>query len=151
MLVITDLRKIKMDLERAIEIAVSAHKGVFDKGGNPYILHPLRVMMSLTTNDEKIVGVLHDVVEDSDDWNFEKLKAEGFSDTVLDGLRAVTKFSEDEDYDAFIQRGLNNNIGRAVKIADIRDNLDVTRIGELKDKDLKRLNKYKTSLDILTS
>ena len=140
-----------MDLERAIEIAVSAHKGVFDKGGNPYILHPLRVMMSLTTNDEKIVGVLHDVVEDSDDWNFEKLKAEGFSDTVLDGLRAVTKFSEDEDYDAFIQRGLNNNIGRAVKIADIRDNLDVTRIGELKDKDLKRLNKYKTSLDILTS
>ena len=151
MLVITDLRTIKMDLERAIEIAVSAHKGVFDKGGNPYILHPLRVMMSLTTNDEKIVGVLHDVVEDSDDWDFDKLKAEGFSDTVLDGLRAVTKFSEDEDYDAFIQRGLDNNIGRAVKIADIRDNLDVTRIGELKDKDLKRLNKYKRSLKTLTA
>lgn len=140
-----------MNLERAIEIAVSAHKGVFDKGGNPYILHPLRVMMSLTTNDEKIVGVLHDVVEDSDDWDFEKLKAEGFSDTVLDGLRAVTKFFEDEDYDAFIQRGLDNNIGRAVKIADIRDNLDVTRIGELKDKDLKRLNKYKRSLKTLTA
>ena len=140
-----------MNLERAIEIAVSAHKGVFDKGGNPYILHPLRVMMSLTTNDEKIVGVLHDVVEDSDDWDFDKLKAEGFSDTVLDGLRAVTKFSEDEDYDAFIRRGLDNNIGRAVKIADIRDNLDVTRIGELKDKDLKRLNKYKRSLKTLTA
>ena len=140
-----------MNLERAIEIAVSAHKGVFDKGSNPYILHPLRVMMSLTTNDEKIVGILHDVVEDSDDWDFDKLKAEGFSDTVLDGLRAVTKFSEDEDYDAFIQRGLDNNIGRAVKIADIRDNLDVTRIGELKDKDLKRLNKYKRSLKTLTA
>jgi len=140
-----------MNLERAIEIAVSAHKGVFDKGGNPYILHPLRVMMSLTTNDEKIVGVLHDVVEDSDDWDFDKLKAEGFSNTVLDGLRAVTKFSEDEDYDAFIQRGLDNNIGRAVKIADIRDNLDVTRISELKDKDLKRLNKYKRSLKTLTA
>jgi phage FluMu protein gp41 len=140
-----------MNLERAIEIAVSAHKGVFDKGGNPYILHPLRVMMSLTTNDEKIVGVLHDVVEDSDDWDFDKLKAEGFSDTVLDGLRAVKMFSEDEDYDAFIQRGLDNNIGRAVKIADIRDNLDVTRIGELKDKDLKRLNKYKRSLKTLTA
>ena len=139
-----------MNLERAIEIAVSAHKGVFDKGGNPYILHPLRVMMSLTTKDEKIVGVLHDVVEDSDDWDFDKLKVEGFSDTVLDGLRAVTKFFEDEDYDAFIQRGLDNKIGRAVKIADIRDNLDVTRIGELKDKDLKRLNKYKRSLTTLT-
>tara|TARA_B110000503_G_C6996971_1_gene349843 strand:- start:319 stop:741 length:423 start_codon:yes stop_codon:yes gene_type:complete len=140
-----------MNLERAIEIAVLAHNGVSDKGGNPYILHPLRVMMSLMTEDEKIVGVLHDVVEDSDDWNFDKLKAEGFSNTVLDGLRSVTKFSEDEDYDAFIQRGLANNIGRAVKIADIRDNLDVTRIGELKDKDLKRLNKYKKALSILTS
>ena len=145
------MRKIKMNLERAIEIAVSAHKGVFDKGGNPYILHPLRVMMSLEMEDEKIVGVLHDVVEDSEDWDFDKLKAEGFSNTVLDGLRAVTKFSEDEDYDAFIQRGLGNSIGRAVKIADIRDNLDVTRIGELKDKDLQRLNKYKKSLSILTS
>ncbi|MDA9954352.1 hypothetical protein N9D61_08550 [Planktomarina sp.] len=140
-----------MNLERAIEIAVSAHKGVFDKGGNPYILHPLRVMMSLTTKDEKIVGVLHDVVEDSEDWDFDKLKAEGFSDTVLDSLRSVTKFSEDEDYDSFIQRGLDNSIGRAVKIADIKDNLDVTRIGELKDKDLKRLNKYKRSLKTLTA
>ena len=140
-----------MNLERAIEIAVSAHKGVFDKGGNPYILHPLRVMMLLTTKDEKIVGVLHDVVEDSEDWDFDKLKAEGFSDTVLDSLRSVTKFSEDEDYDAFIQRGLDNSIGRAVKIADIKDNLDVTRIGELKDKDLKRLNKYKRSLKTLTA
>jgi (p)ppGpp synthase/HD superfamily hydrolase len=140
-----------MNLERAIEIAVSAHKGVYDKGGTPYILHPLRVMMSLTTPNEKIVGVLHDVVEDSDDWNFDKLKAEGFSDIVLDGLRAVTKFSEDEDYDAFIQRGLSNSIGRAVKIADIKDNLDVTRIGELHDKDLKRLNKYKRSLKTLTA
>ena len=140
-----------MNLERAIEIAVSAHKGVFDKGGNPYILHPLRVMMSLTTKDEKIVGVLHDVVEDSEDWDFDKLKAEGFSNTILDGLRAVTKLSEDEDYDAFIQRGLVNSIGRAVKIADIRDNLDVTRIGELTEKDLKRLNKYKKSLGILNA
>jgi phage FluMu protein gp41 len=105
----------------------------------------------LTTKDEKIVGVLHDVVEDSEDWDFDKLKAEGFSDTVLDSLRSVTKFSEDEDYDAFIQRGLDNSIGRAVKIADIKDNLDVTRIGELKDKDLKRLNKYKRSLKTLTA
>ena len=69
----------------------------------------------------------------------------------MDGLRSVTKFSEDEDYAAFIQRGLDNSIGRAVKIADIRDNLDVTRIGELKDKDLKRLNKYKRSLKTLTA
>ena len=138
-----------MNLERAIEITVNAHKGVTDKGGNPYILHPLKVMMSLKSDNEKIVGVLHDVVEDAGDWGFERLKEEGFCEEVLDGLRSVTKTSDEEDYNEFVQRALSNAIGRAVKIADIRDNLDVTRIGELRQKDMKRLNKYKTSLKVL--
>ena len=138
-----------MNLERAIEIAVNAHKGVTDKGGNPYIVHPLRVMMSLKSDNEKIVGVLHDVVEDAEDWDFERLKEEGFSEEVLDGLRSVTKTSEEEDYNEFVQRALTDEIGRAVKIADIRDNLDVTRIGELRQKDMNRLNKYKNALKVL--
>ena len=138
-----------MNLERAIEIAVNAHKGVTDKGGNPYIVHPLRVMMSLKSDNEKIVGVLHDVVEDAEDWDFERLQEEGFSKEVLDGLRSVTKTSEEEDYNEFVQRALTNEIGRAVKIADIRDNLDVTRIGELRQKDMNRLNKYKNALKVL--
>ena len=138
-----------MNLERAIEIAVNAHKGVTDKGGNPYIVHPLRVMMSLKSGNEKIVGVLHDVVEDAEDWDFERLKEEGFSKEILDGLRSVTKTSEEEDYNEFVQRALTNEIGRAVKIADIRDNLDVTRIGELRQKDMNRLNKYKDALKVL--
>jgi len=138
-----------MNLERAIEIAVNAHKGVTDKGGNPYIVHPLRVMMSLKSDNEKIVGVLHDVVEDAEDWDFERLKEEGFSEEVLDGLRSVTKTSEEEDYNEFVQRALTNEIGRAVKIADIRDNLDVTRIDELRQKDMNRLNKYKNALKVL--
>jgi (p)ppGpp synthase/HD superfamily hydrolase len=65
-------------LERAIEIAVEAHKGQVDKGGSPYILHPLRVMMSVNGESEKIVAVLHDVVEDSV-WTFDALLAEGFA------------------------------------------------------------------------
>ena len=138
-----------MNLERAIEIAVNAHKGVTDKGGNPYIVHPLRVMMSLKSDNEKIVGVLHDVVEDAEDWDFERLKEEGFSEEVLDALRSVTKTSEEEDYNEFVQRALTNEIGRAVKIADIRDNLDVTRIGELRQKDMNRLTKYKNALKVL--
>ena len=120
-----------------------------DKGGNPHILHPLKVMMSLKSDNEKIVGVLHDVVEDAGDWGFEGLKEEGFCEEVLDGLRSVTKTSDEEDYNEFVQRALSNAIGRAVKIADIRDNLDVTRIVELRQKDMKRLNKYKTSLKAL--
>ena len=140
-----------MNLERAIEIAVSAHKGVKDKGGNPYILHPLRVMLSLNSEEEKIVGVLHDVVEDAEDWTFEKLQDEGFSTQILEGLQSVTKTSEDENYDEFVQRALANTIGRQVKIADIKDNLDVTRLDILTEKDVKRLQSYKKSLKILQS
>ena len=135
-----------MNLARAIEIAASAHKNQADKGGSPYILHPIRVMMSLDTQDEKIVGILHDVIEDSDVWNFERLKEEGFEENILSALKSVTKLSEDEDYQQFIKRAGQNEIGRNVKIADIKDNLDVTRIGALNEKDLLRINKYKEAL-----
>jgi hypothetical protein len=137
-------------LERAIEIAVEAHKGQVDKGGSPYILHPLRVMMSVDLESEKIVGVLHDVVEDSN-WTFEALLAEGFSIEVIEALKSVTKNSDNEDYDSFIRRAIGNPIGRKVKIADLRDNLDVTRISDITDKDVKRINKYKKALKILTT
>ena len=131
-----------MNLERAIEIAVSAHKGQLDKGGNPYILHPLRVMMALDLEDEKIVGVLHDVVEDNDEWTFEKLEIEGFSLSVIDGLKSVTKLSENEDYDDFITRSLANEIGKKVKMADLRHNMDVSRIDKISELDIGRLNRY---------
>jgi len=139
-----------MDLERAIEIAVQAHKGTSDKGGSPYILHPLAVMHNLDTDDEKIVGVLHDVVEDTQ-WTFEKLLDEGFSVTVVDALRSVTKQGGGEDYFDFIQRAKKNPLGRKVKIADIQHNMDVTRIKVISDKDATRLNKYKKALEILIS
>ena len=139
-----------MDLERAIEIAVQAHKGTSDKGGSPYILHPLAVMYNLDRDDEKIVGVLHDVVEDTQ-WTFEKLLDEGFSVTVVDALRSVTKQEGGEDYFDFIQRAKKNPLGRKVKIADIQHNMDVTRIKVISDKDATRLNKYKKALEILIS
>ena len=139
-----------MDLERAIEIAVQAHKGTSDKGGSPYILHPLAVMHNLDTDDGKIVGVLHDVVEDTQ-WTFEKLLDEGFSVTVVDALRSVTKQEGGEDYFDFIQRAKKNPLGRKVKIADIQHNMDVTRIKVISDKDATRLNKYKKALEILIS
>ena len=137
-------------LERAIEIAVEAHKGQVDKGGSPYILHPLRVMMSVNGESEKIVAVLHDVVEDSV-WTFDALLAEGFAVEAIEALKSVTKESEDEGYDLFIQRAMQNRIGRKVKIADLRDNLDVTRISDMTDKDVKRINKYKKALKLLSA
>jgi len=137
-----------MNLERAIQIAVEAHAGAKDRGGKAYILHPISVMMRCETDEEKIVAILHDVVEDTD-WTFEALREEGFTKTIIEALKTVTKHSDDEDYDEFIQRSLKNKIGRKVKIADLRENLDVTRIGELTDKDLERINKYKRALKTL--
>ena len=128
-------------LQRAIEIATEAHKGQYDKAGNDYIGHPLRVMEMGTTENEKIVGVLHDVVEDTD-WTFEALAAEGFSEEVIAALRCVTKLSENENYDDFIERVKKNPLAVAVKINDLSDNMDIRRLPYLSDKDIKRLKKY---------
>lgn len=128
-------------IEKAIEIAVMAHKGQKDKPGAEYILHPLRVMKRGKSEIEKICGVLHDVVEDSE-WTFEMLKNEGFSDEVIAVLRCVTKESEKEDYDVFINRIAQNPIAVEVKINDLLDNMDITRLKELNEQDVKRLNKY---------
>ena len=128
-------------LERAIEIATEAHRGQFDKAGNDYICHPLRVMAAGKTTEEKIVGVLHDVVEDTD-WTFERLAAEGFSAGVIEALRCVTKLSENEPYDKFIARIKENPLAVAVKLNDLSDNMDIRRLPYISDKDVKRLKKY---------
>jgi (p)ppGpp synthase/HD superfamily hydrolase len=128
-------------LERAIEIATEAHKGQYDKAGNDYIGHPLRVMDMCRTEEEKIVGVLHDVVEDTE-WTFAQLAAEGFSQEVIDALQCVTKLSENENYDDFIERVKKNPLATAVKINDLSDNMDIRRLPYLSDKDVKRLKKY---------
>lgn len=128
-------------LQRAIEIATEAHKGQLDKSGKDYIGHPLRVMEMGKTENEKIVGVLHDVIEDTD-WTFEALAEEGFSKDVIDALRCVTKLSENENYDDFIERIKKNPLAVAVKINDLSDNMDIRRLPYLSDKDVKRLKKY---------
>ena len=101
-------------LSKAISIALKAHEGQFDKAGMPYAGHVMRVMQAGRTIDEKIVGMLHDLVEDTD-WTFEALLAEGFPTHIIDALRCVTKLSDDEPYDAFIQRVKTNPLAVAVK------------------------------------
>ena len=132
---------LKIILDRAKAIATSAHEGQMDKAGKPYIEHPMRVMNMGKTIEEKIAGVLHDVVEDSD-WTFEMLEKEGIPKDVMDALRCVTKLSEDEDYDHFIERVKTNPLAVKVKLNDLKDNMDITRLGEVTEKDLGRLNKY---------
>ena len=136
-------------MERAIEIATEAHRGQLDKAGCDYIEHPLRVMAAGKSLDEKIVGVLHDVVEDTN-WTFEDLAAEGFSAEVIEALRCVTKLSESEPYDKFIARVKRNPLAVAVKLNDLSDNMDIRRLPYISDKDVKRLKKYLKAYHELT-
>ncbi len=128
-------------LEKAIEIAFAAHKHQKDKTGTPYIFHLLSVMEKGNNEIEKICGVLHDLVEDTE-WTFEKLKEEGFSNNVIDVLTCVTKESEDEDYNHFIERIKQNKTAIKVKLNDLQDNMNITRLPFLMEKDINRLNKY---------
>ena len=127
-------------LERAIEIAARTHAGQTDKGGAPYILHPLRVMLRVAPGAQQIVAVLHDVVEDSD-VTFEDLERDGFSAEVVKGLRAVTKI-KGESYEDFVARAALDPVGKAVKLADLMENSDLSRIAEPSRKDLERVEKY---------
>jgi (p)ppGpp synthase/HD superfamily hydrolase len=134
-------------LARAIEIAASAHATQVDKGGAPYILHPLRMMMKQTTEAAMIAAVLHDVVEDTP-WTLEKLRAEGFPEEVLEAVANLTKRAG-EEYADFITRAATNPISRAVKLADLEDNMDLKRIPEPVQKDFDRLAKYRRSWETL--
>lgn len=112
-------------LERAISIATEAHTQQVDKGGEPYILHPLRVMLSVEGELERVVAVLHDVVEDSA-WTLDGLRAARFPRTVVEAIDCLTR-RDGETYAEFIQRCDTNDIARLVKVADIKDNLSPTR------------------------
>jgi len=128
-------------LNKAIVLAAQAHEGQFDKGGNPYILHPLRVMMNCESEDAKICAILHDVVEDAD-VSFEDLKLQGFSNEIITALDCLTK-REGESYDDFISRILPNETACRVKLADLIDNMDLTRIQNPSKEDEARIQKYK--------
>jgi (p)ppGpp synthase/HD superfamily hydrolase len=134
-------------LERAICIAAEAHAGQTDKAGAPYILHPLRVMGRVSSQEERIVAVLHDVIEDTD-WTPDRLRAEGFSEIILDALDCVTHRPE-EGYEDFVRRAAVHPVARQVKRADILDNMDPTRISEPTERDARRMEKYARALAIL--
>ena len=127
-------------LERAIEIAARAHAGQLDKAGMPYILHPLRVMLKVTTPEQRIAAVLHDVVEDTP-VTLQDLKAAGFSQAVLDAVAALTK-GPGEDRLHAARRAVENPIARVVKLADVTDNMDLSRIAQITEKDRARLKEY---------
>ena len=138
----------KLYLDRAIELAKQHHEGQTDKAGKPYIEHPLRVMNQVESEEEKIVAVLHDIVEDTD-ISLDDLRNEGFSKEVVDAVECLTK-QDDENYDSYIERISFNPLAVKIKLADLEDNRDLTRLPEVTDKDLERIEKYDKALENLT-
>ena len=135
-------------LEKAIAIAVDAHRGQKDRYGTPYILHPLRVMARVAGPVEKTVAILHDVVEDTD-WSFQDLKREGFSVEIITALKCVTK-KPNEAYEDFVKRSASNPLARRVKLADLEDNMDLRRLPAITEADRPRLQKYLSAWRVLT-
>ena len=134
-------------LERAIKLAQKYHEGQFDKGGSPYIEHPLRVMKGVESIEEKIVAVLHDVLEDCD-VSKEQLIKEGIPEYLVEKLEILCK-GKNEKYFDYIDRIKATKLTINVKLSDLKDNMNLDRLKEVTEKDLKRLEKYKKAKEIL--
>jgi hypothetical protein len=128
------------NLDSAIRLAVDAHEGRVDKAGASNILHPLRVMLRMKTEQEMITAFLHDVIEDSK-YTLADLAEIGFPTSVIEALDCLTH-REGETYEAFIDRLKPNPIARRIKLADLEDNMDVTRLSKNTSEDITRLREY---------
>jgi (p)ppGpp synthase/HD superfamily hydrolase len=125
------------NLDKAILIATQAHQGQKDRYGANYILHPLRVMFKVYSEEEKIVAILHDVIEKTD-WTLEELREQGFSEGVVEAVNLLTR-RDDQDYMNYIEKLKGNYIARKVKLADIEDNMNPQRMDQLSDKNFEKL------------
>jgi len=138
-----------LTLERAIAIAAEAHADQKDRAGAPYILHPIRLMIQMDSENAMMAAVLHDVVENSV-WTLDDLRKEGFSNEVLNAVDSLThRDKEGEDYWDYIQRAKSDPIAIKVKLADLEDNLNPDRLNEITEKDEKRFDRYRKAQEML--
>ena len=135
--------------EKAYKIAKKAHLGQVDKAGEAYIKHPEKVASFVKTDEEKAVAYLHDVIEDTE-LTLEDLNEYGFSKEVIEAVDIITK-KRGEDYQSYLNSVKNNKLARAVKLADLRHNSDLTRLTKVTEKDIKRKEKYQKAIDFLNS
>lgn len=132
------------ELEKAIALAAILHVGQVDLTGNPYIMHPMRVMTGVRTYDEMVVAALHDLIEDTD-ITLEDLEELGFRKEIVEAVDAVSK-RDGEEYMDYVARAAANPIGIKVKLSDLRDNLDKTRKLPDDERSKKKIRKYKKAM-----
>ena len=127
-------------IEKSLEIALMAYAGQKDKADKTYILHPIRLMNQMETEEEMAVALLHDVIEDSE-FTEEDLLNEGIPPRVVDAVICLSKL-DGENYNDFINRVVENDLASKIKIVDIEDNINILRLNKLTEKDLNRIAKY---------
>lgn len=136
---------------KALSICYEAHKDALDKSGAPYVFHPFHLAEQMQDEITTVVALLHDVIEDTD-YTLQMLREEGFGEDVLEALRLLTHSDDmktEADYMAYVAKIRENPVARAVKIADLEHNADLTRLPKIKDKDIMRAAKYQKALMLL--
>ena len=135
---------------KALEIAKVAHKGQVDKGGKDYIFHPVSVALMCNTDKEKIVALLHDVIEDNKNYSVDFFLEQGFGNDIIEALKAITH-NKNESYNDYLKRVKTNKLATAVKLNDLYHNSDLSRLKTITDKDKARFKKYQRCINYLKS
>lgn len=131
----------------AQKLCYEKHHGQFDKSGVPYVFHPIHLAEQMEDEDTTIVALLHDIIEDTD-CTAELLYEMGFSERVVEAIMLMTH-KKGVDYMDYVREIAKNPIARAVKIADLKHNSDLTRLEAVDEKALKRREKYLNALEFL--
>jgi len=133
--------------KRALRLAYDAHAGQSDKSGLPYIHHPLHLAEQMQDESTTILALLHDVVEDTQ-YSIEDIEAMGFDREITDALRLMTH-DKRVPYMEYVEKLKKNPLARTVKLADLRHNSDLSRLNEVTEKELKRIEKYRAAIELL--
>ena len=133
--------------KKALKISFKVHKDQVDKAGLPYIFHPFYLANKMDDEYSICVALLHDVIEDGN-YTVEELIKEGFPSEVVEAVKLLTHLKEDSYFD-YINKMKLNSLARKVKIEDLKHNLDLSRLNEITNKDLERIEKYKKAIFIL--
>ncbi|MBO5716370.1 MAG: GTP pyrophosphokinase [Clostridia bacterium] len=135
--------------KKAMKLCFEAHKEQVDKTGLPYVFHPFHLAEQMQDEETTICALLHDVIEDTD-YTLDDLKNMGFSNSVLEALALLTH-DDEVPYMDYVKMIATNEIARAVKIADLKHNSDLTRLDKISEKDLERCQKYAEALELLAN
>lgn len=132
----------------ALKLCFEAHKNQVDKSGMPYVFHPFHLAEQMSDESTTVVALLHDIIEDTD-YTINDLRELGFGEEILSAISLMTH-ADDVDYMEYVAEIKKNPIARVVKLADLCHNSDMTRLDTITERDVKRAEKYKKAIELLS-